>query len=472
MRLSQISLLFAWLVALVAVTAPSYAQMSGALLQALGVLDKQPAGQRETALAAEATGEGHWTFANAKGERFTAGTPDEMKRVLPTLLPDAAKPEPRITLVVTEDTVFRQRAHFLALALGQDRRTDLLVAVDREGYLLLRRGDRLYAGIRPGLLVELTERRLFDETVWQLAHPLRHASIRVLALEPGGPASIAPSPRIDAQTQRPLTDLVAPASLVSAMRTLRGQTVILTARREGETFVFRPSSGSDQSLAASDVLAAAEAADVNLVVLQSSTPRQPGTRSWMWQRVSVTRLDDAVGRAHLADFLNSLATPQARLLVSASEERPGRIRLRAAPLAEDSSARSGLEAAWNTMSSSITGQVVISGVEASLRDRVRQVEIDRRLLPGIPSLIQWSYLGLLALGLAGHAVAGAWWSRIWPAERREGYGSGLGFQSARGVRAAFYGLLFMPIVAVASAPLAVLRLMGRRSSRGGEVVGA
>ena len=462
-RTQNLLLLLVLLVALVAATAPSHAQMSGALSQALGVLEKQPAGQKEMALAAEATGEGHWTFANAKGERFTAGTPDEMKRVLPTLLPGAAKAEPRITLVVTEDTVFRQRAHFLALALGQDRRTDLLVAVDREGYPLLRRGDRLYAGIRPGLLVELTERRLFDETVWQLAHPLRHASIRVLALEPGGPASIAPSPRMDAQTQRPLTDFVAPASLVFALRTLRGQTVILTARREGETFMFRPSSGPDQSLAAADVLAAAEAADVNLVVLQSATPRQPGTRSWMWQRVSVTRLDDAVGRAHIADFLNSLATPQARLLVSASEERPGRIRLRAVPLAEDSSARSGLEAAWNTMSSSITGQVVISGVEASLRDRVRQVELDRRLLPGIHSLIQWSYLGLLALGLAGHAVASAWWSRIWPAEQREGYGSGLGFQAARVVRTCAYAVLFVPLVALASAPMALMQLLTGRA---------
>jgi hypothetical protein len=242
MRRGRLSILIATSISiamlLMAISRGAHAQMSAALTQAIGVLEKQPAGQKETALAAEATGEGHWTFANAKGERFTAGTPEEMKRVLPTLLPDAAKPEPRITLVVTEDTVFRHRTHFLALALARDRRVDLMVAVDREGYPLLRRGDQLYAGIRPGLLVELTERRLFDETVWQLAHPLRHASVRVLALEPGGPASVAPSPRMDGQTLRPLTDLVAPASLVSALRTLRGQTVVLTARREGDMFVF------------------------------------------------------------------------------------------------------------------------------------------------------------------------------------------------------------------------------------------
>jgi hypothetical protein len=218
-------------------------------------------------------------------------------------------------------------------------------------------------------------------------------------------------------------------------------------------------------LNASEVLAAAEAADVNLVVLQSSTPRQPGTRSWMWQRVSITRLDDAVGRAHLADFLNVLATPQARLLVSAVEERPGRIRLSVAPLKEDGSARTGIGDAWNTMTSSLTGQVTVSSVEASLRDRVRQIELDRRLLPGIPSLIQWGYLGLLALGLAGHAVARDWWSRIWPAERPEGYGNGLGFEIARGARACAYALLFTPLVSLASAPLSLLRLVTRRTAQ-------
>ena len=49
-------------------------------------LPDQPSG---IALAAQATQEGHWRFVNKAGETFTAGTPEELKRVAAVLLPEA-----------------------------------------------------------------------------------------------------------------------------------------------------------------------------------------------------------------------------------------------------------------------------------------------------------------------------------------------------------------------------------------------
>ncbi len=432
----------------------------GALIKAL------PDAQSRPAIAAEVSAEGHWTFLNTAGERFTTASPDELKRVLPTIAPDAAKPVNRLALVLTEDTVFKQRQHLQALPLASDRRTDLMIAVDQEAYPLLRRGERAaeryYAAIRPNLLVEMTERRLFDEAVWQLAHPLKRASIRILALEPGGPASLPSSPRLDPQTKRALTDNVDPKSLATALRSLSGQTAILTARRDGETLAIRPSSGPEITLPYAPIAAAAESADVNLVLLQSATPRQPGTRSWMWQRVSVGRLDDALGRDHLADFLNAIATPQSRLLVSATDGGSGRIQIRALPLKDDSSPRTGIGEALSDLVSNVAGQVVVSGVEANLRGRDRQHELDRRLIPWVPSFVQYGYLVLLLLGLAGHAVARDWWAKIWPPELREGYGNAFGHALAKGIRATVYIALFAPLAAVASGPMALLRLFAAR----------
>ena len=51
-----------------------------------------PAGAKGAVLAAHATPEGHWKFVNRDGDVFTAGTPEELQRVVPTLLPDAAPP--------------------------------------------------------------------------------------------------------------------------------------------------------------------------------------------------------------------------------------------------------------------------------------------------------------------------------------------------------------------------------------------
>ena len=62
-----------------------------------------------------------------------------------------------------------------------------------------------------------------------------------------------------------------------------------------------------------DLLAAADAADVNLIILESSsTPRQPGGRNWLWQRIEVKGLEEGLQRPRLADVLNAVggsATP-------------------------------------------------------------------------------------------------------------------------------------------------------------------
>ena len=62
------------------------------------------------ALAAHATPEGHWQFVNREGQVYTAGTPDELKRVMPTLAPEAiAAGESKLTLYVSEDSLFDNR---------------------------------------------------------------------------------------------------------------------------------------------------------------------------------------------------------------------------------------------------------------------------------------------------------------------------------------------------------------------------
>ena len=69
----------------------------------------------------------------------------------------------------------------------------------------------------------------------------------------------------------------------------------------------QPTSGPERSILMPDLFKAAEEADVNLVVLRAaSTPRQPGGRNWLWQKVEVKGLEQAMQHARFADFLNAL----------------------------------------------------------------------------------------------------------------------------------------------------------------------
>lgn len=462
----RLSLLLVWLGVSLAVTQPVAAQWlskviglaekagSKAVRHGIGLddalthLKAVPLGTKGTALAADVGAEGHWTFVNRGGERFTAGTPDELARVASVLAPEMPAGQGTLTIVLGEGAVFRNRAALKDLPKGWDLR----MMAGSTSYPLVRRGEgaaeRLYAQVRRNLVVEVGERQPFTEAMWQLDRPLARANVRVLALEPGGPQTLSSAPKIEAGTGRALVDSIDPYKLADAMRSLRGQAVIVSGRIEGRLLYFRSGSGPERSLILDELTAAAERADVNLIMLQSAAPRQPGSRNWLWQRIDVDGLDAAMQRATLADFLNTLAGDQGRLAVTVRESGLGRVRLTAVPLPDESAPLSGVGNVITDLVSDVTGRVVTSAISADVRSEARQKELDQRIVPGIPSDIQFAYLGFLIMGLMGLSAALGWWRRVWPPERREEYGIAIGYHAARLVRLLIFALVFLPLVGV------------------------
>lgn len=436
------------------------------------------------ALAAQATQEGHWRFVNRVGETFTAGTPEEMKRAVSVLYPDV-KAGVRLALYVTPDTIFSYRTALKALPA----QAELFVVQGSESYRILRRTEgtieRLFAEVRPNLVVEMNDRRLFDEAVWQLARPLDKASIRVLALEPGGPSTLSAWPRIDKATNKALVDTIDPSSLAAAMGAVRGQTLLVTGRIDRELLYVQPNSGAERSLMLKDLFQAAGDADINLIVLHvPSTPRQPGGRNWLWLSVEVGGLDDALQRARMADFLNALGAPNRRLAAVALPT--GKRALLDLTGAGDLPGGGGgirtVSDYFAGIASDLTGKVVTTGVQANLRSAERQQELDQRILPGIPSSLQVVYLALAVIGLLGVPVSRVWWQRIWPPEVREEYAGKAGYWAAWTVRSAAFALVFLPLTAVIAAPYSLFgqifdgvmgpvrwwrRLTGRKSALSG-----
>jgi hypothetical protein len=409
------------------------------------------------ALAAQATQEGHWRFINKAGETFTAGTPEELKRVAGVLLPEA-KADTKLALYLTEDTVFQFRAALKDLPKG----TEIYVVASKESYRILRRGEgtaeRLFAEIRPGLLIELADRKAFEEAVWQLARPLNKANVRVLALEPGGPPRLASTPRTDPATKRAMVDAIDPASLPAALGTMRGQTVLVTGRVDGRLLYVQPSNGPERSVLLPDLFKAAEEADVNLIVLRAaSTPRQPGGRNWLWQKVEVRGLEQAMQHPSVADFLNALAGSSGRMTVTATPSGR-RTTIDIKPSADfPGQLQSPVGDLFSGIFSDVTGRVITTGLEASVRSAERQTELDQRVIPGIPSDFQVGYLVLVLLGLFGVPISRAWWRRLWPPEAASEYAGRVGYLAARAVRGSVFLLLFLPLTAPVTAPLNLWR---------------
>jgi hypothetical protein len=437
---------------------------SAALEHAARYMMSVPGKADGVALAAQGTQEGHWRFVNRAGEMFTVGTPDEMKRVVAVLYPEA-KAGARIVLYMTEDTVFRHRAALKVLPASAELN---MVVVGGESYRLQRRseGERLLAEVRPDVGVELREEGLFVESLWQLARPLGRARVRVLALEPGGPRTLAARPRIDPAGKHPLVDMIDPTSLASGMGSVAGQVLLVVGRVDRDVLYVRPSSGAELGIPLGDLVKAAAAADVNLMVLQTAaTPRQPSGRNRLWDP------ERALQRAQLSDLLGGIAgrSRQAAVVATAAGGRtaldvtlgdlPGSLPARAV--------RDRLAA----IVADLSGRAAMTGVQASLLAAERQRELDQRIISGIAAVVQVGYVALLALGLLGMPVARAWWARVWPPETEAEYAGRSGYWAACAVRGLVFLAVFLPMAAVVAGPYNLVRLIGR-AVRGKEDRGA
>lgn len=426
------------------------------------------------ALAAEAGHEGHWRFVNAKGESFTAATPDEFARMRDSLLPGTSG---KLALYLTPDSIFKGSSTLKDLPLD----AGLFLATRRGAYRLTREPgsgiDTYFAEIKTNLRARLDSEDLLDETLFQLAQPLKPASLRILALETGSADALAAVPRFDPQTRMALVDKIDPARLATSFARVRGQTVILTGRIEDGALKFIDAGGGSGTLPLDQVRSAARAADVNLVIVKADIPRQPGGKNWLWQTATIPGLDTAVKQQTVGDFLSSIAPQTSPLTITTRRDGYGRAVLEATPPDGAAAPLTDTVTGWlDSLAGEALGRIAIAGIEADVRDESRQRELDARLIPGIPAGIQWSYLIALGLSLFGLGTANAWWSRIWPPEVRAEYGSFAGYALARAVRMILFVLIFLPVAglplfvrylalqawAILTAPLRALRWLRNR----------
>ena len=416
-----------------------------------------PAPRRSRAVAAELTNEDHWRLRNAEGETFTASTPEELKRGLRILAPLSEQAAQQI-IVLTGETLFNHPSKLKALPPD----AELNALIESRVYAVHKRlvdGIELYnLDVGNGVRVPIRSRAEVHEMLWQLARPVDLAAIRVLALEPGATGILKRTAPPNPEPGRASLETVDPDRLPHMLNAVARGTVVISGRMNGPALHYRPSSGPERTLMLDELRRAAAASDVNLVVIESASARQPGTRNWLWRRVGLTRLDGPRSKPALPDLIGQLTggLPVETNAVAISDLRTG-FQLTGIGRGAGGGWSAPMSETWRDLAPEVTGTIVASGLRLDVTSRSRQRELDARIIPGIPSLVQIAYICLLILGVAGSGVAREWWQRLWPLEARSDYARRTGYWAARAVRGALFLLIFMPLVAVVSAPLAMIR---------------
>ena len=289
--------------------------------------------------------------------------------------------------------------------------------------------------------------------------------MRVLSLDKDGPKTLGTLGKRGAEGL-PVAEAVDPAALEAALPSLRGQTVIVTGKVEGETLAFTGVSGASGTVPIADLMQAAERSDVNILVLDAGVAKQPGGTTWLWQERGIAHLDTAMAKTTLGDFIGALSRGQGRLAVDADWGASGHFRLSAKPAASDAPTASG-EAAGQSfgestvafavdLASKIAGNVAPQATAASLNSRDTQWDLDNRLIPGIPADVQLSLAISWVLGLIGFHEARRWWAFL----QRKVAGVTPPFSWPRRIGSeALYWFIFAPLIGSLAFGVTVVRVL-------------
>ena len=424
-------------------------EVSIGLEGAARLISKLPAAAQKGAVAAEALEGGAWRFRNAAGDTITATGPEGVRSALTGLVPDLASGGDKLSFYLSQDAASAGAGSLDAFPEG----SKLHVLDGDQAYPLLRSGKgdaaRLYAELDSNVVVAMADRQLFGEALWQLKRPLGKSGIRIASLDTSGPGFLPSAGKRSAEGL-PQAETVDAAKLSSALSAMRGQTLIVTGKIEGEALKFIGASGSPGSIPIAELMAAAQRQDVNLLLLDGGTPKQPGGTTWLWQERGIAHLDAAMAEASLGDFMSALGRGQGRLEVAADWGDSGHLRLTASPARNDAPAASGEAAPSGAgqraldfgaeLVKALAGHVVPNSAIASLNSRDTQWDLDSRLIPGIPAGLQIWYAVSWVAGLLGFSQARWWWRFLTRARTK------LPAQPWRFVFEAAYWLVFMPLI--------------------------
>lgn len=310
--------------------------------------------------------DGHWSLIDELGRSTRLNSGDDLDTVLRAASPDGQMPN----VVIPTHRV--EQLGPLAPQLA--KRGVLRLWDGKMAHKVFKLGDRLEVRPHPNISVPAQPYRVLREALYALDKPMTRVQVAELGkADTSGPRMVGFG---DGAPTRPgETALLTPDRLVEGMRASQGGTLVLSGRvRDG---ALRGKTGVQMKLA--DLQAAADAADVHLIVIDGPAKRA--------RRAA----EDAVTHG---DLLEALASENRQLAVGITRTGRDRIRLIAKPrqrVVVEVPKNSALVIARAAADSA----EVIHAIHIVTRDETHDRDISTRAIPGIPNWV----LMLLAVNL-------------------------------------------------------------------------
>ncbi len=334
-------------------------------------------------VAVNITPEGHYEFRNWNGVSYTAGTAAELARAPAVLIPRDATSFAEVEAILTTRSLFAGPDALKALPAFKHMR----LAAGPANFSIERRPGSRFA-LRFGQVVALTlpgDLGALREAIAQLERQIPTRNMQVLSafdsatpqasrppLAPWTPAQGIPVVGADVdRLKETITDRARHTIMLSA-KIEPGAASGYPAPQTNDTLRIEPPTGTIRSIALAPLLQAARASDTELMILDTSPPRQPGNPSWLYPKATSVDLAKLSEASRLRSILEPFAAARGGFDVEISFDPSGLIRLDARRQQKD-------EADWKIWWP--TGFGIVADVAEKIAGDVKPDAIRVYLLP-------------------------------------------------------------------------------------------
>ena len=288
--------------------------------------------------------------------------------------------------------------------------------------------------INDKLELALTSPAALNEGLWRLGKGINLANMRLVSFS-SDYQGLPSSSQMGLENSLPELTVINPATLQASFSALRHQTLVITGKSVTDGLEVNTGSGKVLKLALSELKAEAIKQDINLVVLETSTPAQLGAQSLPWNKqVRSTELEQAFSAKTYGEFLTAFGQYDKPLSLHFDGVHDNFTSFRTLP---------AHPAPGNYIGTEVLAHSLFHALKIQARSEAYQQELDRRIITFIPSWVHAVYILNIIFGFLASTTSIRIWRKFLPLKNRNDDSSWLSFTFNRIGRIILFIFIFL-----------------------------
>ena len=314
-------------------------------------------------------------------------------------------------------------------------------------------GDHVFGvNVSKRTVVLASNGQQMKEALWRMGRGMNRGDVHLVSFD--GTARSTPNLLPVLTNGMPKPTLINPKKLNEALRTLRGKTLIVSGKVEGTDLVVDSAKDGRHVIQFDELKQLAAREDIDLFIVGKRSPKQPAVKTWFGSPFE-SQMKKAFQANTYGDFLSALHGEKKLLTIDTKLAANNRLTFQSLS-GESVEKLGGLTSFIKEIDivGALAGRVVSKLSEISLdlnvKDKERASELNARIIPGVPSILQYLYIANIIFGFVGWTVSRWVWHKIWPPRARTDFSSLISFIGMKLLRFAvfvfgllgLFGLLF------------------------------